>query len=282
VLGFPLSRICWEGPRETLNVTLYSQPALLTHSIALWNVLKEHIPDHAIVCMAGHSLGEISALVAAGALDFETALRLILERSQAMHDSAQQTQGGMAAVLGLELQTVEGICKDTRDRGGKVWIAIDNCPGQIVISGESAAIVEASQELKAAGARKIIPLKVSIPAHTPLMGQAEERFRLALAQAEIQTTRIPVLGNVHVKILATTQDIRADLHAQLRSTVRWRESMVRISAMGVQQYLEVGTGSVLCGLQRRILPHARCSSIDQPRAIKDLPAFLSKVDAEGD
>jgi len=280
VLGFSLSDLCWHGPKEKLRETQYTQPAILTHSIALWRVLKAHLPEDSIACAAGHSVGQISALVAVGALEFEAALHLVVARSQAMRAAGEETQGGMAAVLGLETETIERICRDVRQDSGEVWIANDNCPGQCVISGSSTAVQDAILALKASGARKVIPLAVSIPAHTPLMIPAQERFGRALQQTKFQDPRIPILGNVRADTLKSIQDIRADLYAQITSTVRWKESVLRIATMGVQHFLEVGTGNVLCGLQRRILPNANCLPLDQPHIFDRLPSFIRSMGGE--
>jgi len=186
----------------------------------------------------------------------------------------------MAAVLGLETETIERICRDVRQDSGEVWIANDNCPGQCVISGSSTAVQDAILALKASGARKVIPLAVSIPAHTPLMIPAQERFGRALQQTKFQDPRIPILGNVRADTLKSIQDIRADLYAQITSTVRWKESVLRIATMGVQHFLEVGTGNVLCGLQRRILPNANCLPLDQPHIFDRLPSFIRSMGGE--
>lgn len=263
ILGFPLSRICWEGPPETLHDTEYTQPALLTHSVAVLRTLHKHRPDFVPACTAGHSLGEFSALVACGALSFAEALRLVRARGLAMKQAGEQTPGGMAAVLGMDTPQVEAICRQTaRALGGVVQVANDNCPGQVVISGDERCLTAAMQALRISGARKLIRLAVSIASHSPLMTAAQSAFAPIVDQAPFGDPAMPVIGNVTASPLRTAAEIRADVRAQLTSPVRWTESIRAMVLMEVDTFLELGSGSVLTGLVRRIEPEARAHALD--------------------
>ena len=240
LLGFPLSRLMWEGPAETLNDTLNTQPALLVHSVA-----------------AGHSLGEFSALVAAGALDFADALRLVRRRGALMKQAGEDSPGGMAAVLGLDVPTLEALCAEVSTPQATVQVANDNCPGQVVLSGHREALEAVLPRAKAAGARRVVPLAVSIAAHSALMEPARAAFAQAVDAAPIRDPRFPVVGNVSARPLTTAAAIRADLKAQLTARVRWTESIQYLRAQGMETFLELGSGNVLCGLLRRIDRRAR-------------------------
>ena len=274
LLGFPLSRLCWEGPEASLGQTANTQPALLTHSVAVWRVFCQRFPRWRPRLLAGHSVGEFAALVAAGALDFPDALRLVRARGEAMQAAGQRSPGGMAAVLGLAIEQVQAALQEA---GEGVWVANDNCPGQVVISGQENALERATERLKAAGARRVVRLRVSIPAHTPLMAGAQQTFNQALEQVSLRDARIPLLGNVSAAPLTRAADLRAELRAQLTSPVRWRESMLRMVDMGVQMALEMGPGDVLCGLLRRINRQMRCLALDAPASL----ASLTAAGAEG-
>ena len=270
ILGFPLSRIAWEGPAERLNDTRYTQPALVVHSIAAWRVLQQHLPDFRPALMAGHSLGELSALIAAGSMTFADGLRLTRARGEAMH-AAGGGQGGMAAILGLEIATLEEICQQASAADERVEIANDNCPGQVVISGHQAALKRAMEMAQEAGARRVVPLAVSVAAHSYLMAPAQEAFNRALEATPIEAPAVPVVGNIHARPLQTAADVRADLRAQLTHRVRWTESVRFMLAQGVTTFVEIGTGNVLTGLIKRIerkttrftcgLP-AECAALD--------------------
>lgn len=264
LLGYPLSELCWQGPAEALSETLHTQSALLIHSVAVLEVFKSRFPGFSPALVAGHSLGEFTALVAAGALSFEGALRLVRARAEAMQSAGETSPGGMAAVLGLEISQVEHACEQASTAGAGVWIANDNCPGQIVISGDESGLDRVSPLLKEAGARKVIRLAVSIAAHSPLMEAAQSRFDLALASADIEPAEIPLIGNVQASELTLPNAIRADLAAQLTSRVRWAESIERMVAAGVDTFIEMGPGTVLSGLIRRIHRQAATYSINEP------------------
>jgi [acyl-carrier-protein] S-malonyltransferase len=272
ILGYSLSEICWDGPESSLHETEYTQPALLTHSIAVLEAFRVHHPDFTPAFVAGHSLGEFSALVAAGSLDFPAALRLVQTRGQVMKHAGEIAPGGMSAVLGLDVEAVESICAGVNaDQSDSIWVANDNCPGQIVISGSLAGLEQAQERLLAGGAKRVIRLAVSIAAHSPLMEPALGPFRDALAAAEFEPPLVPIIGNVNAMGLRTPEDIRADLHAQLTARVRWTESVRAMLAAAVNTFLEFGPMDVLTGLLRRIDRSARGVALDSPQSW-DLPA----------
>ncbi len=251
VLGFPLSRLCFEGPAEELNDTLNTQPAVLTVSIAALRAMESRLGKPAFV--AGHSLGEFSALVAAGALAFEEALWLVRERGRLMKEASQVAPGGMIAVLGLESVQVEEICARVRAASGRhIGIANDNCPGQVVVSGDEEALQLGAEELKVAGARKVVRLAVSIAAHSPLMAEAAAAFRRVLDKATILPPRIPFVANATARPVSEPDEIRELLSRQLTSPVRWTESVRWMIRRGARRFVEVGPGRVLTGLLRHI------------------------------
>lgn len=270
-LRLPLSTLCWEGPAEALNETVNTQPALLVHSLASLGALQRRFPALRPAVVAGHSMGEFSALVAAGALGFEEALRLVLERGRAMQAAGQQQPGGMAAILGLDVERVAEICAAASSAtGGIVQVANDNCPGQVVISGENAALEAALEALGAAGAKRAVRLAVSIGAHSPLMQPAQERLNRALAGCGLSDPQLPIVGNVNAGRLTTAEAIRLDLQAQLTSRVRWTESIQAMRAAGISTFIELGAGSVLCGLIRRIDRAAVTFAVDSLESLEPL------------
>ncbi|MDI6694939.1 MAG: ACP S-malonyltransferase [Anaerolineales bacterium] len=270
ILGFPLSRLAWEGPEAELNDTVNTQPALLVHSAAALAVLNELHPKLRPAFTAGHSMGEISALIAAEALSFEAALRLVRRRGELMKQAGEHSPGGMAAVLGAEIPLLERICAQASASGEVVQVANDNCPGQVVISGAKPALERAIELAGQAGIRKIRPLAVSIAAHSPLMERAQADFNKAIAQAGIVDPRIPVVGNVTALPLTTAAEIRADLQAQLTSRVRWTESVQEMIARGVTTFIEIGSGTVLAGLIKRIDSGVKTISIGAPEDFEKL------------
>jgi len=273
ILGLPLSRLCWEGPAEELNDTAITQPALLTHSVAVLRALEARHPGLKPSIAAGHSLGEFSALVSAGALDFASALRLVRERGRLMKEAGERSPGGMAAILGLEVETVDQVCRQVESKTGQVvQVANDNCPGQTVISGHEQALTAAMQRLTASGAKRAIRLAVSIAAHSALMSPAAEAFAEVVDGAPIRDALLRIVGNVAAGILRSAAEIRADLKAQLTSRVRWTESVRHILAAGADTFAEVGTGDVLIGLIRRIDRAPALVALDSPSS---LDAFLA-------
>jgi len=273
ILGTALSRLCWQGPEPELNDTFNTQPALLVHSVAVLRALEVQGFPTRPGFVAGHSLGEFSALVAAGALTFREALKLVRERGRVMKDAGLRRPGGMAAVLGAAVEVVDEACRRARETtGAPVELANDNCPGQVVISGAEAALAAATEQLQAMGARRVIRLAVSIAAHSSLMAPAQETFRQALAAAQFNDPRLTVIGNVQASSLGTSAEIRADLEAQLTSRVRWTESVRTMLAAGVTSFFEVGTGDVLTGLIRRTDNSVRAHALDQPASFAALAA----------
>ncbi len=265
LLGIPLSRIAWEGPESALNDTVNTQPALLTHSIAAWRVLRSLRPEMRPAAVAGHSLGELSALVAAEALPFEAALRLVRRRGELMKEAGERAPGGMAAILGLDVAALEGICAQASAPEGRVQIANDNCPGQVVISGQTQALERALEAARQAGARRVVRLAVSIAAHSALMQPAQQAFNQAVEAAPLQMPRLPVVGNVSARPLRTPAEIRADLQAQLTSRVRWTETIAWMTSQGVDTFIELGSGSVLTGLTRRIARKSARYAFGEPQ-----------------
>jgi [acyl-carrier-protein] S-malonyltransferase len=256
LLGFALSRLAWEGPEAELNDTLNTQPALFVHSIAALTVYKEAFPGSTPAYVAGHSMGELSALVAAGVLPFAEGLHLVRRRGELMKAAGEVSTGGMAAIMGLDIPAVEKICAQasalTAQPPQIVQVANDNCPGQVVISGSREALERALPLLVQAGARRAIPLAVSIAAHSPLMEHSQADFNLAVEAAPIQDPLVPIIGNVTARPLTTAEGVRADLRDQLTHRVRWTESIQYMAAQGVNTFIELGTGSVLVGLLKRI------------------------------
>jgi len=252
ILGICLSRLCFEGPSDALNDTVNTQPAILVTSVAALRVLGESGSDSPPY-VAGHSMGEITALVASGALAFEPALRLARQRGRLMKQAGEDNPGGMAAVIGLERGSLEQACAAAREEtGGYVGVANDNCPGQIVISGTTEALERAVELATAHGARRAVRLPVSIAAHSPLMSQAAESFRIRLDAAPLQSPHTPIVVNALARPLTDPAAIRDALGRQLTSPVRWTESVEWMIAHGVECFVEIGPKTVLTGLLRRI------------------------------
>ncbi|MEJ2299878.1 MAG: ACP S-malonyltransferase [Anaerolineales bacterium] len=252
ILGFSISKLSWEGPEEHLNDTINTQPALMVHSVAALRVFQDMYPDLQPLLVAGHSMGQLSALVAAQTLSFEHALRLVRTRGELMKAAGENSPGGMAAILGLDIETLEEICASATQGLESVQVANDNCPGQVVISGATPALERAMKLANAAGARRAVPLAVSIAAHSPLMSHSQTAFNQAVDSAPLADPQIPIVGNVTARPLASAAQIRGDLQAQLTSRVRWTESIQHMLAEGVTKYLEIGSGAVLTGLLKRI------------------------------
>lgn len=267
VLGFALGKLCWEGPEDVLTDTLNAQPALLVASVAALRVLESRVPQ-APDYVAGHSMGEFSALVAAGALDFADALRLVRERGRLMKAAGEYAPGGMVAVLGAERAALDALCAEAAAATGEVvQVANDNCPGQIVISGARAALEKAQELAKARGIKRLRPLPVSIASHCPLMRQAAEEFRAVVAATPMRAPRVPVIGNVSAAPLTGVDAIREELGAQLTSSVRWTESVRAMIAGSAGLFVELGPKDVLTGLLKRIDESARGIAAGEPAGI---------------
>lgn len=274
-LGFSLSRTAWDGPDESLNDTINTQPALMVHSVAALNVFRDQFPSVEAAYVAGHSMGELSALVAAGALNYREALRLVRRRGELMKRAGEVSPGGMAAILGLDIPTLEEICAQASTPGEIVQVANDNCPGQVVISGARTALERALGLAQTANARRAVPLAVSIAAHSPLMLHAQQDFNQAVESAPIQDASLPIIGNVTATPLTRASQIKADLQAQLTSRVRWTESVEYLVSQGVNTFIELGSGSVLCGLIKRINRDVATYSLGSPQDFDALAQNLS-------
>jgi len=270
LLDIPLSDIAWDGPEEELNDTVNTQPALLVHSVAALQVFWEIFPEFVPAFVAGHSMGEITALVAAGILPFEKAVTLVRVRGELMKRAGEQNPGGMAALLGLDIPTVDRICVEASTSDEIVQVANDNCPGQVVVSGAGGALRRLLPLAQAAGARKIIPLMVSIAAHSPLMAYAQADFNKAVEEAPLLEPRIPIIGNVTARPLTRIQYIEDDLKAQLTSRVRWTESIQYMLEQGVDTFIEIGPGSVLTNLVKRISRDTKRYTVGKPEDLAKL------------
>ena len=251
-LGFPLSELCFHGPEEALTDTVNQQPAIYVTSLAAWAVLRER-GWPAATYVAGHSLGEFSALAAVGSLAFTDGLALVRRRGELMKAAGEAMPGEMAAILALDLGEVEKVCTAAQEVAGQpVQVANDNCPGQVVISGDREAVREAVRRAKQAGARKVITLPITIAAHSPLMEPAVEPFTEAIQETPFSEPSVPVIGNTTGRPLTDPDAVRAELTAQLTGSVRWTESMQYLREQGVETFIEVGPGDVLTGLMKRI------------------------------
>ena len=268
ILGFSLSALCFDGPSDVLTDTRNAQPAILTASIAAWRAVGAAHPElPGPLCVAGHSLGEYSALVAAGALAFADAVRLTRARGNLMAQAGTDAPGSMAAVLKLEDEQVAALCRQAAvESGDVVQVANYNSPGQVVISGGTAGVAAATALAKAAGGR-VMPLAVSIAAHSALMAPAAREFAERVAGTPLQTPHTPVIGNVSAAALTTADAIRAELVAQLTSPVRWTESIRRMVADGANRFVELGPGTVLAGLVKRIDANVEVLNVAKPEDI---------------
>lgn len=249
-LGYDLKNITLNGPDTELNKTEVTQPAILTASVAAFRVLMSKAEKPA--ALAGHSLGEYSALVAAGAIDFKDAVKLVRLRGQAMQEAVPAGVGAMAAVLGLEDQVIIDTCAKVSTDSSKVWAANFNTPGQVVISGNKEAVDKACEEFNALGAKRVVPLAVSAPSHCPLMQSAADKLEKALKEITVKDAQIPVYANATAKPVVKAADIIEALVAQLTKPVRWVETVQALKADVVEALIEVGPNKVLCGLNRRI------------------------------
>lgn len=270
ILGFAFSAVMAEGPADVLNDTVNTQPALFIHSLAAFRVWQQHNPGQSPALVAGHSLGELSALAAAGVLTFADGLRLVRRRGELMKRAGELAPGSMAAILGVDIPTLDRVCAEASLPGELVQVANDNCPGQVVISGAKQAVERAMAGAKAAGAKRALPLAVSIAAHSPLMDSIQKDWDEAVAAANFSAPKIPVIGNVHAALLTDESAARADVMAQMQSRVRWTESIRFAAGQDVDTFVEVGTGSVLGGLVKRIVDGASVFPLGLPQ---DFDAF---------
>ncbi len=265
VLGYDVAELCFQGPAERLNLTEHTQPALLTASIAAWRTLEP--AGLKPVAVAGHSLGEYSALVAAGGLTFKAAAALVQKRGRYMAEAVPPGSGMVAAILGLAPDAVRGACREASPVG-VVAAANFNSPGQVVIAGEKAAVEKAIELAKARGAKKAIPLPVSVPVHTPLMQSAADRLAKDVEATAWSDLNVPLVNNAEARALRTAAEVKASLIRQLPSSVLWEDSVRAMQAMGVTTFIEVGPGAVLSGLIKRIVPEARTLNVQDPASLE--------------
>jgi len=271
VLGYDVAALCFEGPAETLNLTEHTQPALLVSSIAALRALQP--TGIKPVAVAGHSLGEYSALVAAGGLSYRDAVGIVQKRGRYMSEAVPAGTGLVAALLGLAADAVKEVCREAAS-AGVVQAANFNSPGQVVIAGEKAAVERAIEIAKTKGCKKAVPLPVSVPVHTPLMRKAADRLAKDLAAISWSDLLMPLINNAEAKQIVNAADIQPSLVRQLPSSVLWEDSVKAMAAMGVKTFVEVGPGAVLTGLIRRILPDAVTMNVNDPKSLDATRAAL--------
>jgi [acyl-carrier-protein] S-malonyltransferase len=267
ILGFPLSRLCFEGPEEDLTQTINVQAAVLTTSIACLKAAEEvtkfALPHPTFV--AGHSLGEYTALVVAGAISLADAIRLVRERGRLMHEAGRRKRGGMLAIIGLDLSVVENICLSVDTTVSNI-----NSPGQVVISGASENLDKAKRLAQIKGARRSIPLKVSGAFHSPLMEPALEGLKSAVASVTFNKPLIPIMGNVTAQPLTSVDTIKEELVSQIVHCVKWQQSIEATISRGVTTFFEIGPGDVLTGLTKRISPGAQTFNINTAESLSEI------------
>jgi [acyl-carrier-protein] S-malonyltransferase len=270
-LGFSLSKLCFEGPAQELQLTANTQPAILAVSAAAAAVLAENgVRPHYV---AGHSLGEYSALVAERAISLADALRLVRKRGQYMQEAVPVGRGAMAALLGMELATVETVCREAAN-GQVISPANINSPGQIVIAGDAAAVGRAVDLAKARGAKRAILLNVSAPFHCALLKPAEDRLSADLDAVEILDPKAPLVNNADAEIVRSSAEVRDGLKSQVTAPVRWAQSMQRLLDEGVELFVEVGPGKVLSGLMRQTSRDAKCLHVEDTASLAEVLAAL--------
>jgi [acyl-carrier-protein] S-malonyltransferase len=279
-LGFSLSRLCYEGPDEALQLTENTQPAILTVSVAALRAMEaEGLPSPAFV--AGHSLGEYSALVAAGALTLRDAVRTVRARGRYMQEAVPVGVGAMAAILGVDAETVASACREAATEGEVCSPANINSPKQIVIAGNESAVERAMEILKARGAKRAKRLQVSAPFHCALMQPAQDRLSADLDSLEFSDLRVPLVRNVDATAIRAGDEARQSLVRQVSSPVRWMESVEFLAGAGVETFIEVGPGKVLAGLVRQTIPDARCLNVSDPASLEATRAALGESQATG-
>jgi [acyl-carrier-protein] S-malonyltransferase len=268
-LGYDLAVLCFNGPKEELDKTFRTQPCILTVSIAIYRVLFSKGIRPSVV--AGHSLGEYSALVAAEVLSFGDAVKLTEKRGQFMQEAVPEGRGLMAAVLGLERNKVDEICRLLKT--GYALPANYNCPGQIVIAGEKTAVEEAINLCKDAGAKRAMPLSVSVPSHCALMNNASQRLSDLLDRIEFKKPLVPVVNNADARFLDNVESIKTSLVRQISSPLLWEDSIIAIANSGIDTFVEVGPGKVLSGLIKRIVPETRVLNVEDVKSLEKTLSF---------
>ena len=274
VLGYDLWQLVQEGPAEELNKTWQTQPALLTASVAVYRVWQQKYPALKPEVMAGHSLGEYSALVCAGVLDFQDAVKLVELRGKLMQQAVPEGTGAMYAIIGLDNDTIINACKQAEQ--GEVVSAVNfNSPGQVVIAGAKAAVERAAALCKEAGAKRALPLAVSVPSHCALMKPAADQLSVSLESITLKEASVSVLNNVDVKNEMEADAIRNALVRQLYSPVRWTETVEKMAQNGVEVLVEVGPGKVLNGLTKRIVDSLQAVSVNDVKSLDSVEEVLA-------
>ncbi len=263
VLGYDLAEICFHGPDEDLDSTVYSQPALFVTSLAALELLRQESPEKVDACAAaaGLSLGEYTAIVFAGAMEFEDGLRVVQQRGQAMQEASDRTPSGMVSILGLDPDQVQRLCDTVRREGEILQCANFLCPANVAVSGHNAACERIADAALQAGAMKVVPLAVAGAFHTPIMGSAVERLAATLADVPMRKPRIPVISNVDARPHEDPEEMRQLLIRQVVSPVRWEDSMRYLLGEGFDLFYEIGAGRVLRGLLKRIDRKASCENV---------------------
>ena len=274
-LGFSISKLCFEGPEEELRKTFNTQPAILTVSVAALRILQKAGVKADIT--AGHSLGEYSALVAAGVLDFADAVRLVNKRGQFMQEAVPLGEGAMAAVLGIDREKVVEICAQVEKEHGAVQAVNFNCPGQIVIAGTTVAVQKAAEALKAAGAKRTILLPVSAPFHSTLLRPAAQRLALELDKVEFHEPVIPVVANVNGEVSTSKDGIKELLVAQAASPVLWEDCVATVAKFGASVSVEVGPGKVLTGFTKKIAPEIATLNVEDLESLQKTLDYFKEV-----
>ncbi len=266
VLGFDLLQLCLNGPVDTLNLTENTQPAILTASIAILRPLERR--GLTAACAAGHSLGEYTAITAAGGFTLSDAVALVRKRGRYMQEAVPAGTGLMAAILGMERQDVEKTCLDAA-KNGIVAPANYNSPGQIVIAGEKKAVEKAMELARAAGAKKVVPLAVSVPSHCGMMQKAGERLAQDLEKVNIRDLHMPIINNADAKFLRTAAELKPSLIRQISSPLYWEDSVRKMADDGCDTFIEIGPGKVLSGLVKRIVKDAKVLNVEDGKAMTD-------------
>lgn len=276
ILNLALSQICFEGPAESLNETANTQPAVFVTSYVLLKVLEEEYGQALQpAAAAGHSLGEYTALAAAGAITFEDGLKLVQKRASLMQSAGENSAGGMAAVIGADLSALNSLVDEITSVTGRVLkIANDNCPGQLVVSGSPDALFEFESRHKECGARFVKRLPVSVACHTELMSSAQKEFNTILLQTEINPSDVDVIANTTAKLIRTAPEIKEELTNQLCGQVLWTQTTLLLEQIGCAHFLEIGPGKVLCGLTKRTLPQSNCVNFSGSTQLESTLQFL--------
>ena len=274
-LGFSMTDLCFKGPEEQLRLTYNTQPAILTCSVAAMKVLEENEIIPSVV--AGHSLGEYSALVCAGAMSFADAVRTVRKRGQFMQEAVPVGEGAMAAIIGLDTDKIKEICADISKDGGVVQAVNFNCPGQIVIAGSTKAVEEAANRMKDAGAKRAVLLHVSAPFHSTLMEPAAKRLAEVLDDITISDAKIPVVANVNGQIETAAADIKASLIKQAASPVLWIDCTKTMLDFGAENFVEVGPGKTLCGFNRKIDRKIHSENVEDIPSLQKTLEFFQEV-----